>query len=109
MASILPLPSEDEIVQRRRCPDSDSPRHYEKAHHLQFMMRVVTSRRRLYPGLGSDSSSRRYRDALDCLLRARASLSASTFCWPKKVWAEEETQSLSPAKCARAQARTRSE
>eukprot|EP00965_Chrysotila_dentata_P164580 5433391-Pleurochrysis_carterae.AAC.1 len=64
MASILPLPSDDEIVRRLRCPDSDSPRHYDKAHHLQFMMRVVMSRRRLYPGLGSDPSSRRYRDAL---------------------------------------------
>eukprot|EP00965_Chrysotila_dentata_P115286 3810845-Pleurochrysis_carterae.AAC.1 len=42
MASIPPLPSDDEIVRRLRCPNSDSTRHYDKAHHLQFMMRVVT-------------------------------------------------------------------
>eukprot|EP00965_Chrysotila_dentata_P015221 503222-Pleurochrysis_carterae.AAC.1 len=42
MASIPPLPSDDEIVRRLRCLDSDSPRHYDTALHLQFMMRVVT-------------------------------------------------------------------
>eukprot|EP00965_Chrysotila_dentata_P089503 2955010-Pleurochrysis_carterae.AAC.1 len=86
-----PLPSDDEIVRRLRCPESDLPRHNDKAHHLQFMMRVVTvmrsqpqlaqwmneafgipvkSRRRLNPGLGTDSTSRRYREALDSLVRA---------------------------------------
>eukprot|EP00965_Chrysotila_dentata_P068769 2272373-Pleurochrysis_carterae.AAC.1 len=30
----------------------------------------IKSRRRLYPGLGSDPSSRGYRDALDSLVRA---------------------------------------
>eukprot|EP00965_Chrysotila_dentata_P026833 890597-Pleurochrysis_carterae.AAC.1 len=80
MASILPLPSDEETVRRPRCPESDSLGHYEKTHHLKFMMQVVTSRRRLYPGMGSDSSSRRYREALDSLVRDRASLSARAYC-----------------------------
>eukprot|EP00965_Chrysotila_dentata_P144327 4767619-Pleurochrysis_carterae.AAC.1 len=41
MASIPPLPSDHEIVRRLRCPESNSPRYCDKAHHLHSMMLVV--------------------------------------------------------------------
>eukprot|EP00965_Chrysotila_dentata_P246869 6207412-Pleurochrysis_carterae.AAC.6 len=92
MASILPpLSSDDEVVRRLRCPKSDSPRHHDKAHHLQFMMRgmrfqpqllaqwvdkafgipfIQVPPRRLHPGLGTDPSSWRYHIALNSLVKA---------------------------------------